>query len=289
MIKTAAVAVALALLVATIGYFLYGSTGEMKGSSASEGQLGLEMLSDTSNLRPGEVTDLAFRIRDDAGNIVKDYRINHEKIMHLIVVRKDLQRFQHLHPEFDVQTGAFSTAMIFASDGTYAIFPDFVAGSPGGPRAVTLRKELTVGDVSGYTPLPIGDPSDNSEEVEDYEVKFALDPESPQSNQTTMMTFSIERGGKPVRDLEKYLGALGHAVVLSEGKLEFIHAHPEGEDGLNQSGDVGFNVVFPSQGRYKVFMQFQHDGKVRTVDFVVSVAQAQDEFPGMSSAKHMVH
>ena len=40
-----------------------------------------------------------FRIRDSAGDVVTRFEHVHDAGLHLIVVRRDLTLFQHLHPE----------------------------------------------------------------------------------------------------------------------------------------------------------------------------------------------
>ena len=56
----------------------------------------------------------SFRIVDDQGNTTKDFEITHTKQMHVIVVRKDLGFFQHVHPAFDAATGMFTlSALLF--------------------------------------------------------------------------------------------------------------------------------------------------------------------------------
>ena len=80
----------------------------------------------------------------------------------------------------------------------------------------------------------------------------------------------MTRAGEPVADLQEYLGARGHVVVLREGTLDFIHAHPL--EGAAASERVDFAVTFPREGTYKLFSQFQHDDRVLTSGFVASVA-----------------
>ena len=87
-----------------------------------------------------------------------------------------------------------------------------------------------------------------------------------------MLMFDLNRNGAPVTNLQNYLGALGHSVILREGTLAFIHAHPM-EDHGEQTGEMGFMVEFPEAGKYKVFMQFQHESKIITSNFVVNVAK----------------
>jgi oxalate decarboxylase/phosphoglucose isomerase-like protein (cupin superfamily) len=78
----------------------------------------------------------------------------------------------------------------------------------------------------------------------------------------------VSRAGRPVADIEPYLGAGGHLVALREGDLAFLHVHPEE---AHTPGRIAFEATFPSAGRYRLFLQFQHDGRVRTVAHTVEV------------------
>ena len=63
---------------------------------------------------------------------------------------------------------------------------------------------------------------------------------------------------------ERYLGAGGHLVALREGDLAFLHVHPL-DDG------VTFEATFPSAGRFRLFLQFKHAGRVQTVAFTEEI------------------
>lgn len=225
--------------------------------------------------QPKTSISYSFSIVDDQGKIIKDFATVHEKIMHLIVVRKDLQEFQHLHPDFNKATGKFTLAnLTFPSDGPYRIFPDFTPmgtqmGPDGMPLGVTLNEDLNVGNLGNYKEQPVVD-SSLSKTFQNYQVQLTAKPSSIVAGQSTTLTFAINQNGKPVTNLEKYLGALGHSVVLREGDLEFLHTHALDENITNQTGKVNFAVTFPSAGKYKIFSQFQHQGKVLTTDFVVT-------------------
>jgi hypothetical protein len=58
-----------------------------------------------------------------------------------------------------------------------------------------------------------------------------------------VLSFEVTQGGKAVTDLEEYLGALGHVVVLREGTLDFFHTHPIASS-TAPSGRVDFAVTF---------------------------------------------
>jgi len=219
-----------------------------------------------------------FSVMDDQGNTLKDFATVHEKIMHVIVVRTDLAEFQHVHPAFNEETGAFTlTNLVFPSDGPYRIFADFTPsqgqkGPDGMPLGVTISEDITVGDQSTYAPQPLAKDV-RQKTVGGYTVQLAATPASVRAQVSTTLSFALTRRGTLVKNLEPYLGALGHTVVLREGDLEFLHTHALNEDAATQTGTVDFAVTFPRDGMYKVFSQFQHAGKVLTTDFVVSVAR----------------
>ncbi len=234
--------------------------------------------------RPNTPVSYLFSIVDDEGNAVKDFKIAHEKILHLIVVRKDLNEFQHLHPEFDANTGVFTLSnLTFPTPGDYRIFADFVPGSAmmgpdSMPLTVTLSEDVKV--AGSYTPQAIGTPI-KIVNVEGYTIALATDPQASVTGMNTL-SFKVTKDGKPVTNLQPYLGALGHAVVLKEGTLDYIHAHALQKATAIQNGTINFHVEFPYSGNYKVFMQFQHGGKV-TTSFVVLVKGdvAPVAMPGM--------
>ncbi len=220
----------------------------------------------------------AFSIVDDLGKVVKDFAITHTKPMHIIVVRKDLTGFQHLHPDFNQNTGIFTLSEItFPTEGQYRIFADFAAS--GGqidamamPMTTTIFQDVQVGKT--YEPQPIGT-QERSKTIAGYQVRLDTEPLIVSGKETTL-TFDLKQNGKAVTDLQSYLGALGHTVILREGSLDFIHAHPLEAVSQPQTGKVNFMVDFPEAGTYKVFTQFQKDGKVLTTDFVITVGEGKE-------------
>lgn len=234
----------------------------------------------------------SFKIIDDQGHVVKDFDTVHEKLMHFIVVRKDLAHFQHVHPEFNATTGEFTLSNLnFPSDGPYRLFADFTPrASQTGPDsmklAVTASHDLQVGNMAKYQSQTIGETTP-SKTFEGYQFTLTSNPLKLATRSENKLTFNITQDGKPIKDLEKYLGALGHSVILSEGDLQFIHAHPIEDPAKPQSGKVNFVVDFPEAGTYKVFTQFQRNGKVITTDFVVTVVEGSGtSMPQSESTMH---
>lgn len=219
----------------------------------------------------------SFSIVDDEGNIVDDFTITHTKQMHVIVVRKDLANFQHVHPKFNESTGVFTLKdLTFPMEGEYRIFADFAPESAmkdpmGMPLVVTLSEDVKVG--SNYVTQPSGS-EEKIKTFDGIQTTLSTTPANLVSGSEAMLSFTLKQNGKAVTDLQKYLGALGHSVILREGTLDFIHAHPM--EKTAQDGKVEFMVTFPQAGKYKVFTQFQKGEKVTTTDFVVSVNQGSN-------------
>jgi hypothetical protein len=84
------------------------------------------------------------------------------------------------------------------------------------------------------------------------------------------LTLSVARDGVPVTDLQPYLGAYGHLVALRNGDLAYLHVHPDGApgDGRTTAGpQITFYADVPSTGSYRLYLDFQHNGVVRTAEF----------------------
>jgi hypothetical protein len=211
----------------------------------------------------GKQLPLQFRITDATGAPVTRYVDNHEKQLHLIVVRRDMAGFQHVHPTID-SAGTWSVP-VDLSAGDYRVFADFI---PAGGEALTLGADVHV--AGSYDPQPLPAPATTAT-VDGFTVKLSG---SAKANEPSMMTFSVTRDGKPVTDLQPYLGAYGHLVALSASDLAYLHVHPMGEpgDGVTPAGpEIGFHTTFPSDGNYRLFLDFKHQNVVRTAEFTVSV------------------
>ena len=237
----------------------------------------LKLISDMSAVQASSSIAYSFKIIDDQGNTLKDFQMEHEKLLHLIVVRKDLNEFQHVHPTLDAKTGVFTLSnLTFPSSGAYRIFADFTPVSAqmdasGQPMNVVSSDDVAVS--GSYSPQSIGT-TETTKTFDGYSVTLTSDPKAAQSG-TDMLMFAISKNGKPVTDLQDYLGALGHSVILKENTLDYIHTHAIETPTSKQTGTISFHVEFPSAGNYKVFMQFKDQGNVVTTNFVVTVKEGK--------------
>lgn len=240
---------------------------------------------------PGTPLRLVYSIIDDRGQTLRHFATVHEKQMHLIVVRRDLQEFQHVHPAFNEASGEFTLeGLSFPTVGPYRLFADFtpasaMLGPNGQPLPVTVPFDVEAGDTSRYRGQALP-PSADVTVAGAYEVSLSR-PDILRSGDSARLVFTVRRDGAPVADLEPYLGANGHAVVLREGDLAFIHSHALEDRIALQAGQLPFMVDFIEPGQYRIFVQFQHKGNVHTAAFTLpTVIRGKDS---QSSGGHTSH
>ncbi|GAA0901374.1 hypothetical protein [Pseudonocardia zijingensis] len=224
----------------------------------------------------------SFRITGPDGAPVTAFDVEHDKRMHLIVVRRDTTGFEHVHPEM-APDGTWSVPLSFPEGGSYRAFADF---APTGGEATTLGVDLAVPGPFE----PVEHAPSRTAQVDGYTVELSgeLVP-----GRASPVTLTVSRDGQPVTDLQPYLGAYGHLVALREGDLAYLHVHPDGApgDGVTPAGpQIEFVAEVPSAGGYRLFLDFQHDGVVRTAEFTVptgaAVADAVAESPGHADDGH---
>ncbi|MDP8907866.1 MAG: DUF4396 domain-containing protein [Chloroflexota bacterium] len=243
---------------AAAGHEQQSAAVAVRGLSASAGGLTLEL--DRARLPRGVATTLRFQIRDRSGTPVRDFQVEHDRRMHLIVVRRDLTGFQHLHPTM-TSAGTWSASLTLPEAGSYRVFADFKRAG----RNHTLARELTVGGSSQAVALPPAKPTATT--AGGYTV--AIDADTPAAGSESVLSFAVTRAGRSVT-LQPYLGARGHLVALRSSDLAYLHVHPSDTAG-SDGGRIGFASTFPSIGRYRLFLQFKHQGRVRTAAFTQEV------------------
>lgn len=205
-------------------------------------------------LRPARLT---FQIIGPNGRPVTAFMPRHGKALHLVVVRRDLTYYRHLHPGLS-SSGTWTAVLTFARAGTYRVFADFQPA--GRTTPLTLGADLTVPG----NQLPRALPAERLVAGSyGYTIRRAgrLVP-----GKQSRLTFTITWAGRPVTDLEPYLESYGHLVALRSGDLAYLHIHPE-HGGAGPT--VTFDAEVPSAGTYRLYFDFRHLGRTRTAEFTV--------------------
>lgn len=233
---------------------------------AKEADFKIELTSTPAQIESGREAEMIFTVRDKSGNQIKDFKTVPEKKMHLIVVSDDLSEFEHLHPELQPD-GRFIVKHNFKHGGKFLLYPD---ATPATGSQVVERIELNVG----------GNPKQRESLAADLSLRKSADglavemkPEGTLSTGKTMninFTVTDEQSGKPVKDLQNYLGELAHVVIISEDTQDFLHVHPMNAKKPDETTILA-HTNFPRPGIYKVWTQFQRGGKIITVPFVINV------------------
>ncbi|WP_240417740.1 hypothetical protein [Paenibacillus periandrae] len=215
-------------------------------------------------VKANEQTELTIQINGKDGKPVNEFNLNHEKLLHLIVVNHDLSFFNHIHPDYK-GNGKFTISTSFPAGGDYKLFADFI---PTNGSSTTLSERIQVEGKSGDHAAIAADVK-LVKETDGKEIELALSSTKPKEEVT--LTFNIRDAltKRGVNNLQPYLGAVGHVVILSADAEQYIHVHPIDEKSTGPQAQ--FATSFPSSGIYKLWAQFQHNNKVITVPFVVDI------------------
>ncbi len=242
------------------------ATSEATGADAVRGLAvsdnGLTLALAPTALVRGRATELRFAIVGSDGQRVRDFEVEHEKRMHLIIVRRDGQGFQHRHPQLGAD-GIWRIGLTLPRAGAYRVFADFKRDG----QARTLAADVVVDGRADYQSLPA--PHNSADTGDGYEVR--LDAGRVRAGRDAELRFTVTRDGQAVRT-EPYLGAGGHLVALRAGDLAYLHVHPggDGEPGADDDA-VSFTSRFPSPGRYRLYLQFKHERRIHTAELTQAV------------------
>jgi Cu+-exporting ATPase len=230
-------------------------------------------------VRPGESTRLVATVVDTStGEPVEDLTRSHEAWMHLIATREDLGTFAHVHPQPTGEPGQLAVDVTFPSAGRYAVNTEFRRQGEMGD--VHQRQVVTV---AGPAPDPVAStPGPRSVVVDGVRVDLEGDAVAGDVSDLDF-TLTDAGTGRPVDDLQPYLAAAGHVVVMRADGETFAHEHAEVTDdggrpvfalpGQTFGPELDVHAEFPTAGTYRLWAQFRlADGRVITAPFTVRAA-----------------
>ncbi len=218
--------------------------------------------------KAGEPVDLHIEIfsRLKGKERVTEFDTQHERLMHLIVVRQDLGVFAHEHPSLEAD-GSFRLRYSFPEAGEYTLFADAAPKGAGGqvmPFRLRVAGKSTPRFVIGAEKLT-GETTSGSVRVTFAQTRFA-----PGKTLRLSCLIRDARTNALVNDLEPYLGALGHLILVHEDGQTFVHSHPDELDPkAGKEGNLAFLARFPKPGRYRAWVQLQRAGVIETGPFTV--------------------
>jgi hypothetical protein len=228
---------------------------------------------------PGRAARLRLTVRDpDTGEIVRSFSVVHEKIFHLFIVSQDLEHYAHLHPEQEAD-GSFVIDVTLPRDGYYKVYSDFLP--VGGTPQVIPRPLVTrgfTGDLASSAARLVADRT-LKKSVAGMSIELELPGDGLVAGRDEKFVYRVTDAstGAPVSDIEPYLGAWGHSLVMSADTLDFVHAHPiellpEANAAATGGPTLTFKAVLPKPGNYRVWTQVKRRGEVSTVVFTLAVS-----------------
>jgi len=238
-------------------------------------------------VKAGVPITMFFTVRHPGdGAPIRNFEVVHDKRYHLFIVSRDMEVFEHIHPE-QRPDGTWAIEVTLPKPGYYQILSDFI---PTGGSPQFIGRTLVTADFDGDLESQAAHLEPDTvvnKTVGSITAHLQLEPSILVAGQYGHLSFALTDAvtGQPVTDLQPYLGAFGHALILSEDMLDYVHSHPfEGPESDITRGFGGPNVTFegymPRPGRYRAWSQFQRKGQVITVPFTLNVSTLEDAVRG---------
>lgn len=221
-------------------------------------------------------------INTDTNTPVSVFNIIHEKEMHTIIVDSTLNYFSHIHPTREDSTFTLNTSL--PESGQYLTYLDY---QPFGFNEQNSVFPLNAGKVTNQAPKNTSslDAQKTKTVGNNNEYKAKLKYTSPLTaqnistgQQSIKFSLSDAATGQPLKDLEPYLGAFGHLIMINRDTYEYIHIHPTEltTDPAKRGGpDIEFKVMtmqkIISAGTYRLFAEFKKNNEIFLVDYTVAV------------------
>jgi hypothetical protein len=246
-------------------------------------------------VRPGRKATFLFQVfHPGANEPIRNFEVVHERQYHLFVISQDMDYFQHIHPE-QREDGTWSIDVTLPKAGYYKVLSDFMPR--GGSSQFIARPLVTAGyagDLAASNANLVPDTA-MTRTVDGLTATVVFDPPIFAAGLYGHITYRLSDAatGRPITDLQTYLGAFGHTLIMSEDMVDYVHAHPldivpgTGDDGappefvippgadlerLRGGPEVTFEGLMPRPGRYRAWTQFRRAGKLYTFTFTFSVA-----------------
>jgi len=238
-------------------------------------------------VQAGTPIRMFFTVRHPGtSDLVRNFEVVHEKRYHLFVVSRDMEVFEHIHPEQQAD-GRWAIDVTLPKPGYYQFLSDFLP-SGGSPQFIgrTLVTNGFTGDLESQA-AHLQPDTILTKTVGSLTAFVQFEPSILVAGQYGHLSFTLTDAvtHQPVTDLQPYLGAFGHMLILSEDMRDYVHSHPfESPENDITKGFGGPNVTFegymPRAGRYRAWSQFLRKGEVVTVPFTLNVATLEDTVRG---------
>jgi hypothetical protein len=233
----------------------------------------LELQTVPSLVRAGTPVTLLFNVlRPGSNEQVTQFELVHERLYHVFVISQDMTQYFHVHPE-QRPDGRWAVDVTLPVPGYYKVLSDFLP--KGGSPQFIAKPLVTAGFAADVLDARAHlEPDENpTTTVDDLTAHVAYEPQQFVAGSYGHLVFHLTdtATGAPIADLQTYLGAFGHMLIMSEDMVDYVHSHPLDAlppdvdlEGLRGGPDVTFEGLMPRPGRYRAWTQFRRHGVVHT-------------------------
>jgi hypothetical protein len=245
------------------------------GTTANAGDMTLKPTGSTT--LTGQPGPFSFQIMKDRKPFT-DFVEDMTKKLHVYAVRTDLTGYQHIHPEMAAD-GTWTAQLGAMEPGTYRIYTTFTGNSGGNHTQYVLGHEVTVDGAFAGRPLP---PPAKMAQTDGYTLTIGDDKITSDMYKAQSIKVDLTMNGMAVMDVEPYLGARAHLTAIRSGDMVFAHMHPQDMKmdsspkqgmALRLAGEptLTFEAMFPKDGDWRLFLQFQTMGMLHLGEFTLHV------------------
>ncbi|MET9220307.1 hypothetical protein ABZX65_16280 [Streptomyces sp. NPDC003300] len=224
---------------------------------------GYRLVSPDARLPSGAPATYRFSVTAPGGRPLTAFALDQTQRMHFYAVRSDLTGFQHVHPGM-AKDGTWTARLAALAPGAWRFFASFTPDAgPGKGTDVVLSRTVTVpGTASSPVPLPA---PKTSATVDGYTVTVKGDIMAGMAGMAHTLAVTVTRNGRPVTDLQPYLGTYAHLTAFHTGDLAFAHLHPTtAVNGDHGGPELAFHAELPTAGDWRLFLQFRTQGTLHT-------------------------
>lgn len=236
-----------------------GMAAMSTGDGLASAQDGYTLTSAATTLPAGKPAEYRFAVTGTDGKPVTDFAVDQTKRLHFYAVRSDLTGFQHIHPSMAAD-GMWTASLAGLLPGSWRLFAQFTPDTGSGKgQDFVLSRTITVPGTASTTGLPA--PA-SSTTVDGYTVDVSGELMPAMAHPFTV---TISKDGKPVTELQPYLGTYAHLTAFHQGDQAFAHLHPENTVNGDHGGpSLTFHAELPESGNWRLFLQFQAAGTLHT-------------------------
>ena len=157
---------------------------------------------------------------------MRSFETVHERQYHLFVISQDMTHFQHIHPELQAD-GTWVIDVTLPKAGLLQVLSDFLPA--GGASQFIARPLVTAGytgDLAGDSARLSSGCRHDTQTVDDLTATIAtIRAIRRRTLRSSSVLIDRHVHGQPVTDLQTYLGAFGHTLIMSEDLNEHVHSH----------------------------------------------------------------